>query len=151
MLGDGLGNARAVVGDVDREAVGLASGRDLDPAPASLQARARDCLGRVVDDIHEDLLDLIRVHLDFRQPRLEAERQLDARREQLVLEELVRRLEDRPDRLQLALAFLAARERQQVAHNGRGAFRLLSDHGERLGEARRDVRGLPEQVTEADD
>src|SRR6266540_13826 len=102
----------------------------IDPAPASLQARARDCLGRVVDDVHEYLLDLIRVHLDFRQPRLEAERQLDARREQLVLEELVRRLEDRPDRLQLALAFLAARERQQVAHDGRGAFRLLSDHRE---------------------
>src|SRR5258708_6942671 len=109
-LRDRFRDAGPVVGNVDREAVRLALGGDFDSPAACLgDRRARDRLRGVVDDVHEHLLDLIRVHLDLGQARLEGERQLDARREQLVLQELMRGLENGPDRLQLPLAFLAPR------------------------------------------
>src|SRR5436190_555932 len=147
-LRHGLRYAGPVVGNVDGKAVRLALGGDLDPPFSS--ARAGDRLRGVVDDVHEHLLDLIRVYLDFREPRLEGERELDARGEQLVLQELMGGLENGPDRLQLALAFLAPRERQQVAHDRRGALGFLANHRERLGQARRHVCRLAEQVAEPD-
>src|SRR5467141_3360625 len=149
-LRHGLRYARSVVRDVDGQSVGLALGSDFASSAALPGTRAGDRLSRVVDDVHEHLLDLIRVHLDFGQPRFEGQRELDAGREQLVLQELMRGLENRPDRLQLALALLAPRERQQVAHDRRGALGFLPNHCERLSQAWRHVCGLAEQVAEAD-
>ena len=149
-LRDRLGNSGTVVRDADGDAIRLALGDDLN-ASASVGTSARDRLGGVVDDVHEYLLDLVRVDLDFRQARLELERQLDAGREQLIPEQLMRGLENRPDRLQLAFAFLAAREREQVAYDRRGALRFLTNHCQRLGQPRWHVGRLAQEVGKTDD
>src|SRR5881409_182206 len=115
-------------GNAHGDAVRLAAGDDLDPAATRSVARAGDRLRRIVDDVHEDLLDLIRVDLHFGQSRLEGQRELDARREQLVFQKLVRGLENRPDRLELALALLPPGEREEVADNGRRALRFLPNY-----------------------
>ena len=141
-LRERLGDAGTIVRDADGDAIGLALGDDLN-ASTRLGAGAGDSLGRVVDDVHEHLLDLVRVDLDFRQARLELERQLDAGCEQLILHQLMSGLENRPDRLQLPLAFLAAREREQIAYDRGGPLGFLANHRERLGEPGWNVRGLP--------
>ena len=140
-LRERLGNSGTVVRDADGEAIRLALGDDLNPS-TNLGTGARDRLGGVVDDVHEYLLDLVRVDLDFRQARLELERQLDAGCEQLILHQLMSGLENRPDRLQLPLAFLAAREREQIAYDRGGTLGFLANHRERLGEPGWNVRGL---------
>ena len=149
-LRERFGNSGTVVRDADGEAIRLTPGDDLNPS-TSLGTGARDRLGGVVDDVHEYLLDLVRVDLDFRQARLELERQLGASREQLIPEQLMRGLENRPDRLQLAFAFLAAREREQVAYDRRGALRFLTNHRQRLGQPRWHVGRLAQEVGKADD
>ena len=149
MLRDGLGHARPVVRDAHRDTIEPALGGHRDAAV--LGVRATDGLRGVVDDVHEYLLDLVRVHFDLGEPRLRGERELDVLRHQLVLEQLDRRFEDRPDGLELALAFLASGEREQVAHDARCALRLLPDDGEGLLEPFRHVLGFAQQVREPHD
>src|SRR2546425_8759014 len=45
--------------------------------PYTTLFRSRDRLVRVVDEVHEHLLDLVAVHLDVREPRLDLERGFD--------------------------------------------------------------------------
>src|SRR5207245_10366109 len=71
--GDLLRDAGPRVGDADRDAVARAACRDPDP---SRRGVARDGLTRVVDHVHEYLLDLVSVHLDFGQAGLHLERRL---------------------------------------------------------------------------
>ena len=151
VLGNGFGNPGPVVRNVHRQSVRLTFGDDVDAPAAVLEARGGDGLRRIVDDVDEDLLDLVRVDCDFRQSRLEREGQLDPRREELVLQKLMRRFENGADGLQLPLSLLAARERQQVPHDGGGALGFLADHGQRLGQARRHVGRLGEQIAKAHD
>src|SRR2546426_12075870 len=66
--------------------------RSPDPAARGV---ARDRLVRVVDEVHEHLLDLIAVHLDVGEPTVHLERGLDLVRHQLVAEQRQRRLDDR--------------------------------------------------------
>ena len=148
-LGDGFGHSGAVVRNADRHAIQPVLGGDRDATVPPV--RASDRLGRVVDDVHEHLLDLVRVHLHLGDARFDVERELDLVRHELVLEQSQGRLEDGPDGLQLTLSLLATREREQVAHDARGPLGLLPDDRQRLGEARRHVGGLAQQIAEPHD
>src|SRR5256886_14838085 len=65
-----------------------------------------------------------------------------------VAQQRQRRLEDRADRLSLALALLAAGERQQVLDDRGCPLGLLTDDLQRLGELRGDVPELGEEGRE---
>src|SRR5439155_1375165 len=79
------------------------------------------------------------------EPMVHFERGLDLVRHQLVAQQRQRRLDDRPDRLQLAFALLTAGERQQVLDDRRRPLGLLADYLQRLGKLGRDVSDFGEE------
>src|SRR5207245_346584 len=141
--GDFLRHSRPRVRDTHGDAVALRLRGHPDPATRGV---AGDGLVRIIDEVHEHLLDLIAVHFDVGQPRLHLEGGLDLVRHQLVAQQRQRRLEDRADRLSLALALLAAGERQQVLDDRGCPLGLLTDDLQRLGELRGDVPERGEDV-----
>ena len=147
-LGDLIGDAGAVVGHAHGYPVEPAPGRDPD---AAAPLDARDRLRGVVDEVYEHLFDLVRVDLEVGEVLLHPQRRLHLVSHQLVAEQRQRGRENRPDRLHLALALLAAREREEVLDDRRGALRFLADHLQRLGEGRRDLARLREEVRQAHD
>jgi len=69
-----------------------------------------DRLARVVDHVHEHLLDLVGVHFDVGEPGLDFQGGLDLVRHQLVAQQGEGRVQERPNRLPGALSLLAAGE-----------------------------------------
>ena len=134
-----LGHAGSVVDHVDRHAVEPAAGAHHDRAGP---AGRGDGLRRVVDEIDEDLLDLVRVDVRHRQVGLDLERGLHPLRHELVAEQQERGVEQGLQRRGPPLVLLLAREAEQVLHDVRGPLGLLLDDRQRLAE-RRAERGGP--------
>ena len=113
-------------------------------------AGAGDRLGRVVDEIDEDLLDLVGVDVGHRQVGLDLEAGLHPVRHEIVPEQQEGGVEQRLQRGGAPLVLLLPREAQQVLHDVRRPLGLLLDDGERLAQRRRDVGHLGEVVGEPD-
>src|SRR5256884_4030345 len=94
--GELLGHTWARVRDAHRDAVAHAARRDPDPAGRRI---AGDRLARVIDHVHEYLLDLVRVHFDVGEPGLDLHGGLDLVRHQLIAQQGESRVQERPNRL----------------------------------------------------
>ena len=141
------GDARAVVGEFHLHHVRRREGADHDLAVLAVRLQR---LARVAEDVHEDLLQLVRIRHDDGQLGRELRDDLDVAGAQVVGHDLQHLLDHGVELHELALGGVLAREAEQALHDLVAAVRALGDELE-VG-SRLFVGGhLREQIGEPDD
>src|ERR1051326_3280778 len=121
----GFCDARPIVLENDPDTVALALAVDADPAAGPMSF---DGLARVVNDVDEHLLNLVRIEHDLWQFRVQPSDDLDVARAHLVLKNLNGPFRQLVEIGEFALRLMTPGKTQQALHDLLAPERALMDH-----------------------